>query len=132
MDCMDCHNRSGHDFQTPETAVDAAIADGRLDRSPPFTRRDAVAALKGKLPVLQQPAAVQAIYSANIYPAMNITWGTYPNNIGHDAFPGCFRCHDDQHKTKSGESITQDCSACHEPVAVDEPNPEILKQLGMK
>src|SRR5262249_51088525 len=46
MDCMDCHNRSGHDFETPESAVDAAIAAGELDRSRPFARRDAVAALK--------------------------------------------------------------------------------------
>jgi len=132
MDCMDCHNRSGHDFQTPEDAVDRAIAEGKLDRLRPFTRRDAVAALKGKLPISQQPAAVQEIYAANIYPGMNITWNTYPNNIGHTASPGCFRCHDDQHKTKTGESITQDCSACHEPIAVEAPNPEILKTLGMK
>jgi hypothetical protein len=132
MDCMDCHNRSGHDFQTPEDAIDNAIAEGTLDRSRPFTRRDAVAALKGKLPIAQQPAVVQAIYAANVYPSMNITWGTYPNNIGHMSFPGCFRCHDDQHKAKTGESITQDCSACHEPIAVDEPNPAILATLGMK
>jgi len=132
MDCMDCHNRSGHDFLIPEDAVDRAIAEGKLVRSRPFTRRDAVAALKGKLPISQQPAAVQEIYAANIYPGMNITWNTYPNNIGHTASPGCFRCHDDQHKTKTGESITQDCSACHEPIAVEEPNPEILKTLGMK
>lgn len=132
MECMDCHNRSGHDFQTPEDAVDRAIAEGKLDRSRPFTRRDAVAALKGQLPLSQQSAAVREIYSANVYPDMNITWNTYPNNIGHMAFPGCFRCHDDQHKTKTGESITQDCSACHEPIAVEEPNPEILKTLGMK
>ena len=45
---MDCHNRSGHDFETPDFAVDRAIAEGRLDRSRPFTRRDAVAALQGK------------------------------------------------------------------------------------
>jgi hypothetical protein len=86
MDCMDCHNRSGHDFETPAFAVDRAIAEGRLDRSRPFTRRDAVAALQGKTPIGQQPAAVQQIYSANIYPPMRITWGTYPNNSGHTAF----------------------------------------------
>jgi hypothetical protein len=63
---------------------------------------------------------------------MKITWGTYPNNVGHMASPGCFRCHDGQHVTKSGDTITQDCSACHEPIAVDEHNPEILKSLGME
>lgn len=132
MDCMDCHNRSGHDFQTPEAAVDRAIADGRLDRSKPFTRRDAVAALKGKVPLAQQPPVVQQIYAENVYPGMKITWGTYPSNTGHQDFPGCFRCHDDQHKTKAGQSIPQDCNTCHEPIAMDEANPEILKTLGMK
>jgi hypothetical protein len=23
---------------------------------------------------------------------MKLTWGTHPNNIGHDDFLGCFRC----------------------------------------
>jgi hypothetical protein len=132
MDCMDCHNRSGHDFETPEVAVDRAIAEGRLDRSRPFARRDAVAALQGKSPVGQQPVAVQQIYAANVYPSINITWGTYPNNIGHTAFQGCFRCHDGAHLTKSGDAITQDCSACHEIIAADDPKPEILKTLGMQ
>jgi hypothetical protein len=44
---------------------------------------------------------------------MNITWGTYINNIGHNDFPGCFRCHDDLHKTKDGKAIGQDCELCH-------------------
>jgi cytochrome c553 len=62
---------------------------------------------------------------------MEITWGSYPNNIGHDAFPGCFRCHDDNHKNASGKAITQDCATCHEMLAVGEESPEILKQLGV-
>ena len=48
--------------------MDRAIADGKLDRSRPFTRRDAVAALKGQLPISQQSAAVREIYTANVYP----------------------------------------------------------------
>ena len=47
---------------------------------------------------------------------MNVTWGTYANNVGHtrpDSFPGCFRCHDEDHKTKEGKVISQDCSLCH-------------------
>jgi nitrate/TMAO reductase-like tetraheme cytochrome c subunit len=132
MDCMDCHNRSGHDFETPESAVDRAIAAGELDRSRPFARRDSVAALKAQSGLEAQPPAVQMMHSANVYPKLNIGWGTYPNNIGHDKFPGCFRCHDDQHKTKAGDSITQDCGTCHELVAVDEQNPKILKDLGLQ
>jgi hypothetical protein len=129
---MDCHNRTGHDFETPEFAVDRSIATGKLDRSRPFARRDAVAALKAQSGLDAQPAVVQMMHSANVYPKLNISWGTYPNNIGHDRFPGCFRCHDDQHKTKSGDAIPQDCGACHELVAVDEQNPKILKDLGLQ
>jgi hypothetical protein len=132
MDCMDCHNRAGHDFEIPESAVDGSIASGKLDRSRPFARRDAVAALKAQSGLEAQPAAVQMMHSRNVYPKLNIGWGTYPNNIGHDKFPGCFRCHDDQHKTKAGDSITQDCGTCHELVAVDEQNPKILNDLGVR
>jgi hypothetical protein len=45
---------------------------------------------------------------------MRVTWGTHSNNRGHMDAPGCFRCHDDQHKTSSGEVIRQDCDLCHE------------------
>lgn len=55
----------------------------------------------------------QALYGRNVFPAMNVTWGTHPNNIGHNDSPGCFRCHDDNHKTKDGQVIRQDCDLCH-------------------
>lgn len=58
-------------------------------------------------------SATQQLYRRNIFPSMNITWGTYANNIGHMDFPGCFRCHDDSHKTKDGKTIGQDCTLCH-------------------
>ncbi len=55
----------------------------------------------------------QALYRRNVFPAMNVTWGTHPNNIGHTDSPGCFRCHDDNHRTKDGQVIRQDCDLCH-------------------
>jgi len=75
---------------------------------------------------------VQAIYRRNVFPRMRITWGTYPNNIGHDDFLGCFRCHDGSHSAKDGRTITQDCSACHTILAMEETNPKILADLGLK
>ena len=42
---------------------------------------------------------------------MKVTWGTHPNNLGHTAYPGCFRCHDASHEAKGGKSITNDCSS---------------------
>jgi hypothetical protein len=55
----------------------------------------------------------QRIFSRNVFPEMNVQFGTYPNNIGHMDFPGCFRCHDDNHKSSDGKKIGQDCDTCH-------------------
>jgi hypothetical protein len=60
-----------------------------------------------------------------------VAWGTYPNNLGHTDYPGCFRCHDDNHRAGDKKTITQDCSACHQALAVEETSPEILKTLGV-
>jgi hypothetical protein len=73
---------------------------------------------------------VQKIYLRNVFPEMNVTWGTYVNNIGHEDFLGCFRCHDGNHATADGRTITQDCNACHSILAMEETNPAILTQLG--
>jgi hypothetical protein len=75
---------------------------------------------------------VNAIYQRNVFPAMKVTWGTYPNHIGHEDFLGCFRCHDDNHKSADGRSISQDCESCHSVLAMDEENPKILETLGLK
>jgi nitrate/TMAO reductase-like tetraheme cytochrome c subunit len=69
------------------------------------------------------------IYATNVFPSMNITWGTYPSHLGHTNSPGCFRCHDEEHKTADGRVISQDCTKCHTVLAMDEESPDILKQL---
>jgi hypothetical protein len=75
----------------------------------------------------QQPAAYMAarqdveravqgtigIFRRNVFPEMRVQFGTYPNNIGHMDFPGCFRCHDDNHKSSDGKAIGQECDTCH-------------------
>ncbi|HXW89449.1 MAG TPA: NapC/NirT family cytochrome c [Terriglobales bacterium] len=75
--------------------------------------------------------AVLTIYNRNVFPDLKVSWGTYPNNLGHMDFPGCFRCHDGAHATADGKTITQDCSSCHELLAMDEASPEILTRLGI-
>ena len=72
-----------------------------------------------------------AIWDRNIFPDMDVTWGKYPVNIGHTDYPGCFRCHDGGHNAKNGDSITQDCNACHNILSMDEPNPKVLTELGI-
>jgi len=75
--------------------------------------------------------AVLAIYNRNVFPELKVAWGTYPDNLGHMNFPGCFRCHDGSHSTADGKTVSQDCNLCHEPLAMDEASPEILKTLGL-
>lgn len=141
MDCMDCHNRPAHTFYaSPERAVDAAIVQGLIPRGLPFARREAVAAVSPDYPNRQAAleaiasrlrehyredssvdprlveraiAGAQTVWSTSVFPAMKVGWGTYPNHIGHIDFPGCFRCHDDEHVTTDGRAITQDCELCH-------------------
>jgi hypothetical protein len=72
-----------------------------------------------------------AVYSSNVFPEWKVTWGTYPNNLGHADYPGCFRCHDDSHAAADKKTIPQDCAACHNAIAVEESSPEILKSLGL-
>jgi len=76
--------------------------------------------------------AVQKIYLRNVFPQMRIAWGTYPNNIGHDDFLGCFRCHDGNHKSTDGRVIPDDCDTCHSLLAQEESNPKVLADLGIQ
>jgi hypothetical protein len=161
MDCIDCHNRPSHIFKMPATEVDAALENGRIDVKLPFIKKLGVEVLtdakaeEGDLEKIDQKvrafyqekypdilksnadgvnkaiAELKAIYGRNVSPAMHLTWGTHPNNLGHEQFPGCFRCHDDVLKDASGKSVGQDCDACPQVLAMEEENPEILKQLGL-
>ncbi len=160
MDCLDCHNRPSHEFAVADRAVDKLMADGKLPQSLPLFRKAALEALKGEygngaataIPEQlkayyqkNQPGSLAAnqgelekagkelaaLYGRNIFPAMKITWGTYPQHLGHTASPGCFRCHGEELKSKtSGKAITQDCEACHKVLGVEEKNMKALQELG--
>jgi Ni/Fe-hydrogenase b-type cytochrome subunit len=58
-------------------------------------------------------AYLQATYNRYFFPAMKVRWDTYSVNDGHMQFPGCFRCHDGQHKSLDGKAIRSDCGDCH-------------------
>jgi len=70
------------------------------------------------------------LYAYNVFPSMNLQWGAYPDHLGHTNFPGCFRCHDDEHMTADGEAISQDCDTCHTLLAMEEQDPEVLETLN--
>lgn len=75
---------------------------------------------------------VQNIFLRNVFPSMKLTWGTHPNNIGHEDFLGCFRCHDGNHTSKDGRVIKNDCDSCHQILAMGEEKPKVLSDLGLK
>ena len=56
---------------------------------------------------------IQKLFRNNLFPEMKVCWDTHPDNIGHLISPGCFRCHDGDHKSADGRWITKDCNACH-------------------
>jgi hypothetical protein len=45
MDCVDCHNRPTHQFRSAAFEVDAALEEGRVDRSLPFVKREGLKAI---------------------------------------------------------------------------------------
>ena len=66
------------------------------------------------------------LWATNVFPQMNVTWGTYPDHIGHAGFKsGCLRCHTSSMTTEDGEAVSTDCSNCHQLLAMDRPAAEI-------
>ena len=148
MDCIDCHNRAAHFIPSPQEVVDQAIKDGKIDRSIPFIRQQSVAVLTPaypdeatalktiaeletyyqtnytstyetfKVPLQQAIVALKDQYLMTAFPDMNLNWQSNPNNAAHRTFPGCFRCHDDNHVmtdangTVTGK-ISAECNLCH-------------------
>jgi len=107
------------------TQIPAALIEAyRRDQGEVFAQRQAEIAAAGDV--------LAAIHNRNVYPEMNVTWGTYPDNIGHTDFPGCFRCHGGDHVSAEGKAITNNCFVCHFSAALDETEPEILQTLGIE
>jgi len=137
MDCMDCHNRPAHVFPTANEVVEKAMSTGTLSTSLPNLKRVAVQAMLQKTITTTQSAPariaefltanyagapelpatiaeVQRLYSVTVFPERKADWRIYPNNIGHKDWLGCFRCHDDKHKTSTGQAVrANDCTSCH-------------------
>jgi nitrate/TMAO reductase-like tetraheme cytochrome c subunit len=163
MDCIDCHNRAAHSFDTPEVAINKAMTKGAPDASLPFVHKQGLALVKASYsseedatakitsgledfyrtqypqiwnqqrPQIERAAKTLAvIYSRNVFPFMKVSWGTHPNNISHNDYPGCFRCHDGNHNAKGGKTVNNDCAVCHTLVATDEANPKQLADLGLR
>jgi hypothetical protein len=148
IDCISCHNRVGHEVPTISNAIDQRISAGEISTQLPEIKRlgverlsadygseaEADTALDGlrkfyatRYPLVADTraseidsaiASLKRTYQLLATPAMKASAATYPNNIGHQDAPGCFRCHDGAHyKVVSGkvtaETIPSQCSTCH-------------------
>jgi nitrate/TMAO reductase-like tetraheme cytochrome c subunit len=156
MQCVDCHNRPAHSFALPGREIDQAMLLGEIPRDLASIKKIGIALLTADYKTEDEAAkgiqsglekqypsggpnvraasgALLRIYQRNVFPDLKVTWGTYPNHLGHTDNPGCFRCHDGDHTTQSNEpkAINQDCSTCHEVIASEEASPEALSAIGL-
>jgi nitrate/TMAO reductase-like tetraheme cytochrome c subunit len=148
MNCIDCHNRAGHPIPNPRQVVDRDLSEGVLDPGLPYLKREAMRLLWAGFPdeatadreierlrdfytlkyplVAERDAAainqaigrLKVLYRSAATPEMQVTARTYPDNLGHTDFPGCFRCHDGGHfliedGALTSETIPSTCDTCH-------------------
>jgi hypothetical protein len=162
MECVDCHNRPTHIYRSADDELDNMFnLWPELQRVPYLKKasgevlamRFDSAAIQGKAiraaledwyhrhpeenpdPALLEKAAdkVQEIYARNIWPSMNIGWGTYPNHIGHaTGVPGCLRCHGNNHINAQGKAVRADCRLCHTILALKEEKPAFFDFMAQK
>jgi c(7)-type cytochrome triheme protein len=73
---------------------------------------------KHRAAALNSPPCATATYFLS-----GVNWGTHPNQFGHQDFPGCFRCHNDQlvSQDPARTPIGADCGVCHAVQSVGEP-----------
>jgi nitrate/TMAO reductase-like tetraheme cytochrome c subunit len=72
--------------------------------------------------VAEAGEVIGLLWATNVFPDMRITWGTYPDHLGHPGFEGgCLRCHTSTMKTEDGEAVSTDCGNCHQVLAMDRP-----------
>jgi hypothetical protein len=148
LTCYDCHNRVGHSIANPRTDLDYELSVGTVDPALPYIKREGMRLLWASYPdeatadaeidklkgfyatnypqvattmAAQIDAAIaeiKVLYRLSATPAMKVTPSTYPDNIGHQDFPGCFRCHDGGHflvenGVATRKAIPSTCDTCH-------------------
>jgi nitrate/TMAO reductase-like tetraheme cytochrome c subunit len=148
MDCITCHNRVGHPLPNPRRSLDQALASDDIDPELPYIKRegmrilwsdfDSVSAADAEIDRLRdfyqlrypevaaaKPAAInnaiaelKVLYRLTSTPEMRVTAQTYPDNLGHTDFAGCFRCHDGGHFLVENGAVTKtaipsSCDTCH-------------------
>jgi hypothetical protein len=68
--------------------------------------------------ISQAETELKVLYRLSATPDMKVTAASYPDNLGHLDFPGCFRCHDGGHYLVKDGAVTSEvipstCDTCH-------------------
>jgi hypothetical protein len=117
----------------PVLAVEGRRADGveaalRKDLEAEYRAKHADA-VPDAAALDEAAAGLATLWRRNVVPDRGVTWGTYPDHRGHQTdapgLHGCFRCHDDKHKTAAGKVLSGECDVCHVTVAQDEKREEL-------
>ena len=130
MDCVDCHNRATHIYESPENALDLRISRGILSKDLPYIKREGLEALTKNYPDTTEALAyiekrLKRYYAVN-YPeiavrdsvlidsAISALKETYSRNI-HPYMKiiwGSYPNH-------LGHRSSPGCFRCHSPYMVD-------------
>jgi hypothetical protein len=113
MDCVDCHNRVGHPFYSPDRLVDLAMETGQLSTELPYAKKEIAGLLSGDYE--SQREAIQAVESLSeeyearypevaesygeeigraaaeakslvelvVFEEEGVTWQSFPDHTGH-------------------------------------------------
>ncbi len=94
MQCVDCHNRPAHTFETPDRAVDEAMDSGQVPSALPFIKKKALELIKAEYKTeaeadRQIPAGLASFYRQK-YPDISGTRGSEIASAGRVLF-GIYR-----------------------------------------
>ena len=127
MECIDCHNRVGHPFPSPDLLIDLAIEEGQLSADLPFLKREMLALLSAEYAT--QEEGIEAVHTVReryeeehpeiaaqyvdqidqaaevaeelitrlVFENEGVTWESFPNENGH-----------------GGHSASVGCFRCHD------------------
>jgi nitrate/TMAO reductase-like tetraheme cytochrome c subunit len=125
MDCMDCHNRSAHNFLPPDRAIDEAMAAGKLDPSLPFVKQQAVEAVAKSYASLDEArsqiaATIDNYYRSNYGDVYNTRHDSIKSAIGelqsiyeNNFFP-TMKVDWQTYSNNIGHYYTSGCFRCHD------------------